>query len=309
MPNLIEYAEIWTTVLDQQTQQGATSGWMEANAAQVQYVGGKKIKIPTLKTTGLGDYTRGTGAANRGKYAKGTVELTYADYELEVDRSAEFAFDRHDVDESAFIIQAPNVMGVFQRDHAIPEIDAFRYSKIAQLVMAQGASAYKSQALTKTNVLDEFLAQIRAKQNTTGIDTAGLVSIMPFSIYSIIERSAEVSKSITLSQFEQGGLQFEVKTINGVPIIPVVEDRMKTKYVFKDGVDEWGYEPAAGAKSINWIITPRHLPIAISKTDNLKIFTPDANQNGDDWLIQYRKYHDLWILEQQLEQIILSIAA
>lgn len=305
--NTIEYAEIWTTALDQQTEQAATTGWMEPNAGQVQYVGGKKVKIPTIKTTGLGDYTRGTGSTNRGKYAKGTLELKYTDYELQEDRSAEFAFDRHDVDESAFIVTAPAVMGEFQRKHVIPEIDAFRYSKIAQLVMAQGSWAYKSQTITKSNVLDEFLAQIRAMQNKTGIDTAALVATMPFSVYSVLERSAEITKSITVTDFEQGALKFEVKSVNGVPIIPVVENRMQTAYVFHDGEDDMGFEPDEDAVSINWIITPRRLPIAISKTDNLKIFTPDENQSGDDWLIQYRKYHDLWILANQLEQIVLSV--
>ena len=307
MANIIEYAEIWTTALDQQAEQVATSGWMEANASQIQYVGGKKVRVPTLLTTGLGDYTRGTGAANRGKYAKGSIDLSYTDYELEMDRSAEFAFDRHDVDESGFIVQAPNVMGEFQRSQVIPEIDAFRYSRIASLVMAQGSSAYKAQALTTGNVLDEFLSQVRTMQNTTGVDTAGLVATMPFSVYSILERSAEITKDITVSQFERGALQFEVKVINGIPIIPVVENRMKTAYVFHDGTTDMGFEPDASATTINWIIMPRSLPIAISKTDNLKVFTPEQNQGGDDWLIQYRKYHDLWIMKNQLNQVVLSV--
>ena len=307
MPNLLTYTELWTTALDQQAQQVATSGWMEANSNRVTYVGGKKVKVPTLVTSGLGDYSRGTGAANRGKYAQGAVELTYKDYELEMDRSAEFAFDRHDVDETSFIVQAPAVMGEFQRNHVVPEIDAFRYSRIAQLVMAQGAGAYTSQALTTSNIIDEFLKQIRQMQNTTGIDTTSLVASMPFSVYSVLERSAEIQKQISVQQFERGGVNFEVKSINGIPLIPVVEDRMKTEYLFHSGDTETGFEPTAGAKTINWIITPRSLPIAISKTDNLKVFTPDTNQNGDDWLLQYRKYHDLWIMQNQLNQIVLSV--
>lgn len=307
MANLLEYTELWTTALDQQAEQVATSGWMEANASKIQYVGGKKVKVPTLYTTGLGDYSRGTGASNRGKYAKGSVELKYTDYELEMDRSAEFAFDRHDVDETAFIISAPAVMGEFQRNNVVPEIDSFRYSRIASLVMAQGAAAYQSQALTKSNVLDEFLAQVRAMQNITGVNTGDLVATMPFSVYSILERSAEIQKQISVQGFAQGGVDFEVKSINGIPLIPVVEDRMKTAYVFHDGTTDLGYEADPTAKTINWIITPRGLPIAISKTDNLKVFEPDTNQNGDDWLIQYRKYHDLWIMDKQLNQIILSV--
>lgn len=311
-PNLLTYTELWTTALDQQAQQVATSGWMEANASRVQYVGGKKVKVPTLYTTGLGDYSRGTGASNRGKYAKGSVDLKYTEYELEMDRSAEFAFDRHDVDETSFIVTAPSVMGEFQRDNVVPEIDAFRYSRIASLVMDAAAQPgatvkYQTQTLTKDNVFDEFLKQIRDMQNVTGIDTSGLVATMPFTVYSLLERSAELQKQLSVQQFQAGSVNFEVKSINGIALIPVVADRMKTAYEFHSGDTKLGFTPATGAKQTNWIITPRQLPIAISKTDNLKVFTPDTNQNGDDWLIQYRKYHDLWIMKNQINQIVLSV--
>jgi len=304
-PNLIEYAEIWTSALDQQTQQQATSGWMESNSSRIQYTGGKKVRVPTLYTTGLGDYMRGTGAAHRGKYAKGSAELKYTDYELEMDRSAEFSFDRHDVDESGFIIQAPAVVGEFQRNNVIPEIDSFRYSRIASIVMAAGGG--KAQTLTDTTILEEFLKQVRAMQNITGRSTADLVATMPFSVWSILEIAAKKSMQLLPQQFTQGGLSFEVNSVNGIPIIPVVEDRMRTAYIFHDGETELGYEPDEDAQTINWIITPRNLPIAISKTDNLKVFDPDTNQGGDDWLIQYRKYHDLWIMKNQVNQIVLSV--
>lgn len=310
--NIIEYAEIWTTALDQQAVQLATSGWMEANATQVQYMGGKKVRIPEMYTTGLGDYHRGTGSNNRGKYAKGMVEVKYRDYELEIDRSAEFAWDRHDVDESAFIVQAPAVMGNFQKTQVVPEIDSFRYSRIASLVMDAAAQpnskiTYKTQALTADNIWDEFVAQIYAMQNITGLGTGDLVATMPFSVKGILAAAAIKKSSINPQQFEQGGLNFSVDAVNGIPIIPVVEDRMKTAYIFHGGEEAMGFDPAEDAKTINWIIQPRSLPIAISKTDRTKIFDPDTNQAGDDWLVQYRKYHDLWILHNQLNQIVLSV--
>lgn len=305
--NLLEYAEIWTTTLDLQAKQIATSAWMEANSGQVEYVGGKKVRIPEMYTTGLGDYHRGTGSNNRGKYAKGKVEIKYRDYEVEMDRSAEFSWDRHDVDETAFILQAPRVAGEFQRTQVIPEIDSFRYSRISQLVMEQGASAYKTQTLTAENIYDEFVSQVYAMQNITGIDTANLVATMPFSVKGILAAAAIKKSAISPQTFSQGGLSFSVDAINSISIIPVVEDRMKTEYIFHGGEEAEGFEPAPGARTINWIITPRTLPIAMSKTDNLKVFTPDVNQDGDDWLLQYRKYHDLWILYNQLNQIVLSV--
>lgn len=308
--NVIEHAEIWSTVLDQQAVQQATSGWMEANSTQVTYVGGKKVRIPEMYTTGLGDYQRGTGSSNPGKYAKGSVRVEYRDYTLEMDRSTQIEWDRHDVDESGFIVQAPIISAKLQRERTIPEIDSYRYSKIAQEVMSQGAGSYASETLTAENIFIKFLAQIRAMQNITGIDTSNLVATMPFSVWSILEAGIAGKGSVGIDNFTRGNVNFQVNTINGIPIIPVVEDRMKTAYIFHPGHgdnDELGFEPAPGAKTINWIITPRDLPIAISKTDILKVWTPDQNINSDDWVLQYRKYHDLWIMFNQLNQIVLSI--
>lgn len=103
----------------------------------------------------------------------------------------------------------------------------------------------------------------------------------------------------------QGELEFTVKTINGVSIIPVPSARMKTDYVF-DKND--GFSPADSAKQINWIICPRTAPIAISKTDNLKIITPEQNQFADAWDIDYRKYHDIFIPDNKKAAIALCTA-
>ena len=305
MPNLLEYTEIWTKALDQQVTQQATSGWMESNAGQVQYTGGKYVKVPTLSMTGLGNYQRGTGSANRGKYAQGTVELGYETYELTQDRSAEFAFDRMDVDETGFIITAPAVMGEFQRDHVIPEIDSFRYSRIYKII--DDAGLVKEATLAKNNILDTFLLQVREMQDKTGLDTGGLIATMPFPVYSLLERSAEVQKQISVQQFAQGGVNFEVKSINGIPLIPVMSERFYSEYDFYAGPATLGFAPKSSATLMNWIICPRSKPIALAKTDNLKVFTPDTNQNGDDWLMQYRKYHDLWIMKNQTNQFIVCV--
>lgn len=310
MANTLTYTDLWTTALDQQAQQLATSGWMEANASQVQYEGGKTVKVPTMETTGLGDYTRGTGSANRGKYSSGNVTLTYTDYKMEMDRSAEFAFDRHDVDETGFVVQAPTVMAEFQRANVVPELDAYRYSKIATLATTAGSGATtEAVAITAANVYSKLMSNIRTMQNITGIDTANLVITMPYTIYALLESSSEVTRMINVGDFSQGGVSFEVRTLNGIPIIPVVESRMKTKYTFNSGATTSGFTPASDAKTINWIVTPRNIPLAISKTDNVKTFSPDTNQNGDDWLVQYRKYHDLWIMKNQMSQVVVSTTA
>ena len=88
---------------------------------------------------------------------------------------------------------------------------------------------------------------------------------------------------------------------------------MKTAYTFNDGKTDGqtdgGFAPASDAAQINWIICPRNVPIAVSKTDNFKIFSPDVNQKADAWLIQYRKFHDLWIKNNALEAVRVCAAS
>ena len=52
---------------------------------------------------------------------------------------------------------------------------------------------------------------------------------------------------------------------------------MKTAYVFNDGKttgqEKGGFKPDTAAKGINWIIIARRAPIAVSKTDKIRILT------------------------------------
>lgn len=106
-------------------------------------------------------------------------------------------------------------------------------------------------------------------------------------------------------QFRQSSLELFVKSINGIPIIPVPSKRMQTEYIF----DANGFFPAIRAEPINWIICPKSAPIAISKTDSVKIIPPGDNQFADAWDIDYRKYHDLLIPDNTKALIAVSVAS
>lgn len=58
---------------------------------------------------------------------------------------------------------------------------------------------------------------------------------------------------------------------------------------------------------VNWLICPKNAPVAVSKTDNVKIITPELNQFADAWDVDYRKYHDLFIPENKKCAIAVSI--
>lgn len=302
--NTLEYAKLFQTELDKQVVQQATSGWMESNAGQVKYNGGNEIKIPELVVQGLADYDRDNG------FNQGSVTFKYQTHTLTQDRGRTFQLDAMDVDETNFGASAANVMSEFQRLHVIPEIDAYRYSKLAALAAAAGNSGEYTPA--EADILKKLYADIFAIADR-GVDLANMVITLGYPVYQILTNNSQIQKKLDVVQFAQGGVNLMVKALDGIPLKPVTSDRMKSAYVFKDGSTSGqtsgGFAADAAAKNINWIISARNTPIGISKTDKVRIFTPDENQKADAWKLDYRKYHDLLVPDNKLATVQVSLGA
>lgn len=297
--NTIEYAKLMMKELDQHAVHGLTSGWMEQNAGQVIYNGGDEVKIPTMSTAGLGNYDRDNG------FVQGGITLKYDTYKMTQDRGRTFQLDAMDVDESGFVATSANLIKIFQAEQVIPEIDAYRYSKIAAIAKA-ATGVSEAITITADNALDKIREHIRAVQDVVG-DNVPLILTMSTATRALIENSPKIGKSINVADFKQGNMSFKVKTLDESVIKIAPSARLKTLYDILDGTsggqEAGGLKPNAAAKDINWIITPVNIPIAINKTDKLRVFTPDVNQKADAWKIDFRKYHDLWIKKQKQNQI------
>lgn len=301
--NTIQYAQLLQKALDEQVVAQSTSGWMEANAGLVQYDGGAEVKIPSIAMQGMGDYDRDEG------YTRGSVTVKHDTYKMTMDRGRSFQLDAMDVNESGFVANATSVVGEFQRSQVIPEIDSYRYSKIYSLAneSSRVADVYNP---AKATILDALRTDIAAIQDIVG--EIPLVITMAHKVSTILDSAPDISKSISVVDFKQGSINLKVKAIDEIPIRKVPSARMKTAYIFKDGAtggqEDGGCIPAEGAKQINWIITPANVPIAISKTDTLRIFDPATNQRANAWLIDFRKYHDLWIMKNKMSTVMVNIS-
>ena len=303
--NTLEMAKIFQQSLDKQMGIEATSGWMESNAQNVKYNGGDTVRMPRISTTGMARYDRDEG------FNQGSVTLSYDDYKLTQDRGRTFQLDSMDVDESNFIASAGTVMGEFQRLHVVPEVDAYRYSRIAALAknahrMTDGFTP------SETNILAQLDKEITDLQDAIG-EAEQLVILMATPIRTVLNNVKNIERRLDVTQFKAGEINTKVKTYNEIPIFSVPSLRMKTAYVFNDGKttgqEAGGFKADTGAKAINWIIISRHAPIAISKTDKVRIFTPDVNQKADAWKLDYRKFHDLWIPTNKLAGVWANIGA
>lgn len=73
------------------------------------------------------------------------------------------------------------------------------------------------------------------------------------------------------------------------------------------GQEKGGYEKGTSAKNLNFFICPVTTPIAVTKQDIMRIFDPTTNQKLNAWQMDYRRFHDMWILDNKLDSIYLSI--
>ena len=303
--NTLEMAKIFQQSLDKQMGIEATSGWMESNAKNVKYNGGDTVRMPRISTTGMARYDRDEG------FNQGSVTLSYDDYKLTQDRGRTFQLDSMDVDESNFIASAGTVMGEFQRLHVVPEVDAYRYSRIAALAK----NAHRTTdgfTPSETNILAQLDKEITDLQDAIG-EAEQLVILMATPIRTVLNNVKNIERRLDVTQFKAGEINTKVKTYNEIPIFSVPSLRMKTAYVFNDGKssgqEAGGFKADTGAKAINWIIMTRRAPIAISKTDKVRIFEPDTNQTADAWKIDYRKFHDIWIPANKLAGVWVNTGA
>lgn len=303
--NTLATATLFQNTLDKVAIQDAVTGWMDANAGQVIYNGGAEVKIPKMSVQGLGDYDRDNG------YAQGGVTLDYETRKMTQDRGRKFQLDPMDINENNFVTTAASVMGEFQRVYVVPEIDAYRISKIATETIAAKKAGMVSYGYapgaTGTSALRKVKEGIKAVRESGYNDPLVIHATPDF----IMELELELSNKISVVTFSKGGIDTAVPAIDGVPIISTPSNRMYTAITLYDGISSGqeggGYTKGTSALDINFMVLPRKTPIAVTKQDIMRIFDPTVNQKLNAWQMDYRRFHDIWVLDNKLNSIYLSI--
>ena len=69
-----------------------------------------------------------------------------------------------------------------------------------------------------------------------------------------------------------------------------------------------GFAKAVDGVGINWIVVAANAPIGVCKTDTVRVFDPQTTQKANAWQIDYRKYHDLWVMDNRKAGIQVNLA-
>lgn len=291
MINSIENAVRYSAELDKMFTSKCATGFFADNALATKFVGAKTVIIPDVDFQGLADYDRDTG------FSRGAITVSNASYTMSMDRARSLQIDREDMDESGISTLAGKILGEYVRTKVVPECDAYVISKLAGL------------AATRSNTIDgdiskpyEALCQlINEVQSVVGYDEE-LVAFVDSYMFAALQNSTEISKMITVSDFKQGDINLKVKSINGVAIIPVVSERMKTSYQFKAGA-EGGFIPGENAREVYMLVCPKKGAHLVKKTEKMRVFTPEQNIDADAYKFDYRVYYDVFVKKSGLDAV------
>ena len=287
MANAITTITKYLPLLDQVYAVASVSSILDTpNALVRETADAKTVLIAQTSMSGLGDYSRADG------FVAGDLTLTWKPYTFGYDRGRTFQIDAMD-DMETMGLAFGSLAGEFVRVKVTPEIDAIRFAKYA----TNAGTKVEATLTNKTTVSAIATAEVDMEEKE--VTLANCVLFMTPTVYGYVKDDTEHFQR-TLVPSENPNRNFG--SFDEMPIAKVPQTRFYTAVDTLSGKDSeaaGGYAKAEGAKDINFMIIDRASVIQLIKHGKIRVFDPDTNQSADAYKVDYRIYHDAWVLENK----------
>jgi hypothetical protein len=234
-------------------------------------------------------------------FNSGNLSNTWEAKTLAFDRDIEFFVDAMDVDETNMVASVANIQSVFEREQAIPETDAYRFSKIFSEFVKKGGTV-DTTTLTVANFLDWFDTAMEGMDDA-GVPEEGRLLYLTPAMYKVAKNAQGLTRMMLVNSGDGNTpVNRKVWDLDDVELIKVPSARMKTLYDFTDG-----FAPADSAGQINCIAVHPDSVVARERYSYIKMFAPGSDsRTGDGYIYQNRKYGDLFLLDQRLDGVAIN---
>ena len=296
MSNTINYADQFSQFLVQKYEAESRSYGLLQSNPQVQWLNAKTIKLPVITLTGYKNHTRSIG------FNSGDLTNTWEAKTLDFDRDVEFFIDAMDVDETNLVASVANIQNVFETEQAIPESDAYRFSKLYSDYVTKGG-VVDNTTLTKANILGWFDDQMSAMDDA-GVYEEGRILYVTPATHKLLKEAEGMTRFMSVNP-NTGEVYRNIHSLDDVEIVRVPSARFKTAYNFTTG-----FTPATNAAQINAILVHPSAVVARERYDYIKMFAPGTDsRTGSGYIYQNRKYQGLFVLAQRLAGIKINAVA
>lgn len=292
--NAISYAELYLPLLDEAYKAESKSAVLDTLSEYVSFTGGNTVNIFNINPVGMGDYDRNAG------YVPGDVTGTWQPYVLETDRGRSYQVDFLD-NEQAMSLVVPNLLATVERQHIIPEVDAYRFA-----AYAGGAAA--GNVVTET--LSAGAATIASIDGATeALDNAevpyeGRILFVSPSTYRLIK-----SGITRMVMNRDRDVDYNVEMYNDMRVITVPQPRFSTAITLNAPTTSSGAGGyTASGDNINYMIIHPSAVLQVMQHYAPRVFSPEQNIEADAWRVQPRYCHGAWVKTHKTNGIYVSHA-
>ena len=257
---------------------------------------GKTMYIPTVTVTGARDVNRNSinGQFNR------NWENQWQAVELQMDREWDTLVDPMDIDETAGVATIANITKAFVESQKIPEMDAFIASKLASFASAYGGTSTTS--LTSSSILTEWDKGLEYMVNQR-INRDRVIAFMTPGCYKLLKQATGLTRFIEVTSGIQSADR-NIARLDGVQVIEVPADMMKTAYTFTTG---WEINTVS-AQQINFLLVDPEAVAFPVKYETAMVSAPSAQSKGK-YLYYERYYYGGFILNQRQAGVYAHLGA
>ncbi len=294
MSNSIQTVTKYLPYLDQVYAFASRSAILDTASELVkETIDAKTVMIAKTSMSGLGNYNRN---GEKG-FIDGDVTLNWESHTFKYDRGRSFQIDAMD-DVETLGTAFGTLASEFLRTKVVPEVDAIRFSEYAK----KSGYAVDGATLDASNIVDAIDDAMTAMKENE-VDLTGAVLFITPTLFGAIKKSDKFTRPLTPGENPNRNFGMYDELL----VVEVPQARFYKGIDIADGStsgqEAGGYSKAADGADINFMIVSPSAVTQLTKHAKMRVFDPDVNQKADAYKVDYRIYHDAWVLENKVTGI------
>ena len=315
MANSIASTKNYTALLDEVYRRAACSTCLNSPRRMARAGrNAREIMVPKIQVSGLGDYTRNVG------YKTGSITYEFETKTFNYDRGIKLLADVMDVEEAGVLDCFVAAGSELQRTQVAPEADAFTFSEIAGHEGVTATNAMDEAEVTTGSrilfitptlkgVLDDFSLANPARSNRVLERFSRIVEVPQTRFYSAIALNSGDGDQFGYSRAE-GTYQLteDTSVVSGKTYYTKSGEQYTPVSSPASGSLSSYYELVGAGAPINFMVVERSAVIKFDKHVASRVFSPDELENLDSYMMKYRKYGIVELLDNKLDGVHVSCA-
>ena len=294
--NQIGLAAMYLPLLDEAYKAESKTAILDTLTDYVRFTGGNTVNIFNIDPVGMSNYDRNAG------FVPGDVTGTWQPYVLETDRGRSYQVDFLD-NEQAMSLVVPNLLGTVERQHIIPEVDAYRF---AQYASGAAAGNVVTETLSAGAATVASIDSASVALDNAEVPYEGRILFVSPAVYGLLRGG--ITRLVPNGAKDVNNM---IEVYNDMRVIRVPQPRFQTAITLNAPTTSsgaGGFAPASGASAINYMIIHPTAVLQGMQHYVPRMFSPEQNIEADAWRVQPRYAHGAWVKAHKTNGIFVSHA-